>query len=379
MYIVFFLLFLGIVVTLAVIFFLSGRRKPVQAPPRPIADKVSRSSSADGAAEPMRQYNTLEQRAALIAAYPAVKEVAYRSIPEGVFPSILRDTDIDVRKAIETKISFIKLIPESSLKLLNLLRNPESEPGEISSIVKTNPVFSAKILQAVNTAYFSFPEKIVSIGRAITLLGYNNVRSLVFQDALNETIPRTSVASESYIQNWVHSGVVSVCAGYLGKQVLPGPGYDLATIGLLHDIGKYFIQKLEEGQMAAVDLPAVLREEQEHGINHAVLGALITTQWQLSESVAESIEYHHHPAFLPPEALPASCLKQSFVICLSDLISKVLGYAGLDSELLPIKDEYYDRFHLNHDLSTIITPPLLKEIEKTRAAIESYANVTLHG
>jgi HD-like signal output (HDOD) protein len=369
------LLLMVSVILLTVVLFRAGRKNRGQ-DSRSISSPMLKDSTPYRVAELSRSYNDSEQQAAIIEAYPGVKEIDYRPVPEGVFPSVLKDMELEVRKSIEAKVSLIKIIPASSFKLLSLLRNPLSRPNEISAIVQTNPVFSAKILQAVNSAYFSFPEKVTSVGRAITLLGYNNVSSLVCHDALSEAIPRTLIAPEVYIQNWVHSAVVSVCAGYFGKEVFHLPPNDLATIGLLHDIGKYFVQVLEERPLAPADLPIVLREEQQYGLNHPVLGALIAFKWQLSGSIAEGIEYHHHPSFLPPEALPESCLKQSFIICLSDLISKVLGHSGKECELLPIRDEYYDMFHLNRDLSTIITPSLLREIAKARATIESYLSLT---
>ena len=37
---------------------------------------------------------------------------------------------------------------------------------------------------------------------------------------------------------------------------------------------------------------------------------------------------------MPPESIPKPYLTQSFVICLSDLICKALGYGTTDDEIL---------------------------------------------
>jgi putative nucleotidyltransferase with HDIG domain len=323
-------------------------------------------------------YNTDAQQKMLFEVYPSLREIAYFSIPDGVLPTRIEDIDESIQEMIRGKTSSIKPVSANYVNLLNLLRNPESNPGEISTIVSTNPVFSAKILQTVNSAYFGLTDRVTSLGRAITLLGYNNVRALVFQDSLgNPAAAGRPDKPEAYINIWIHSAIVSVCAGYLGKKIFQFSEYDLATIGLLHDIGKYYHHLLEIQGEAASDLPGIIQEEQRYGINHATLGSFIARNWQLSDSIIQCIAYHHYPNFfLPENIVPATYLKESFVVCLSDLIAKVLGYKGQGDDILPIKEEYFKMFHLSLKLSDIITPELTKEIEKTRLTVESYIKVT---
>ena len=270
-------------------------------------------------------------------------------------------------------MSTIKPIPVNYLKLMNLLRNPESNPGEITSVTVTNPVFSARILRAVNSAYFNRPEKITSVGRAISLLGYNSVRALVLQETLNNVLPRERYGdADLYSKTWAHSAVVSVCSGHLGKNIFQFSEYELGTMGLLHDIGKYFIHMLKPVGEAATESPLMLREEQQYDINHACLGGLVAKNWQLSDSIVKGIEYHHYPAFSPPESIPERYIRHAFVICLSDLICKALGYGANDDEKLPIRNEYYEMFKMRPDLEENVTPRLIREIEKAHVTVQSY-------
>ncbi|MCX5806350.1 MAG: HDOD domain-containing protein [Proteobacteria bacterium] len=326
---------------------------------------------------PKQLHDADVQQKMLHELFPSLKEITYFSIPEGVFPTPIEHIDELLPKTIQEKIGLIKPIPTNSANLLNMLRNPESHPREISAIVSTNPVFSAKILQTVNSAYFGLNNKITSLGRAITLLGYNNVRTLIFEDSLKKVMPiGQDDKSEMYVNIWIHSAIVSVCAGYLGKKIFQFSEYDLATMGLLHDIGKYCYHLLEIQGEAAPDLPSIIQEEQKYSINHATLGSLIARNWQLSESIVQSIAYHHYPSFLLPESIPPAFLKESFIISLSDLIVKALGYKGQGDDILPIKEEYFNMFHLSSMLPGMITPSLIKDIEKTRLTVESYVKVT---
>jgi HD-like signal output (HDOD) protein len=322
----------------------------------------------------VRQLDTSDaDRRAMLELYPGLREIAYSPVPAGVFPTGHQTIEGETLKAIKEKISAIKPIPANYVKLLNLLRDPHSSPTEITTIVSTNPVFSAKILQTVNSPFFGLGQKVTSLGRAITLLGYNNVRTLVFQDSLTNSIPGLRKDADAYVNIWIHSAIVSVCAGYLGRELFRFSEYDTATMGLLHDIGKYFIGSLEKISQPDSGLPEIIQEEQQYRINHAALGSLIANSWKLSDSVVHAIEYHHYPSFLLPDAIPERYLKESFVVSLSDLIARALASQGQEGQLLAIKEDYYTMFHLSPDLSGILSPALSKEIEKARVTVESYS------
>jgi HD-like signal output (HDOD) protein len=318
---------------------------------------------------------------------PPIPEITYAMVPEGILPKPFNEVDSKFLQTVREKISQIKPIPSNSVKLLDLLKNPFSNWNDISAVVSTNPLFSAKILQAVNSAYFNRPDKVTSVGRAITLLGYNNVRSLVLEDVLETlTVKNQNSNSDAYVQACVHSSVVSACSGYLSKNIFHTSEYDIATIGLLHDIGKYFIPTLEplSGTLPEHPLywlktlrprpPLVIREQIEYSLDHTMLGSLLADRWELSDVIKYSIEYHHYPSFMPPESIAKPYLKQSFVICLSDLICKALGYGTTDDEILPIRPEYFAMFGLNPNPLELITPALTKEITSAYFTVKAYVD-----
>ena len=307
--------------------------------------------------------------------HPDLNEINYFIPAEDTFPTTLQDLDEKTRKIIEKKISVLPPMPTTSIKLLSLLRNPESNPNKVTALVSTNPVFSGKILQTINSSYFELPGKITSVGRAITLLGYNNVRTLVFQETIKNAVPKhLDMETDLYMKTWVHSAIVSTCAGYIGKKLFKFSEYDLATIGLLHDIGKYFLVTLQSHFEIISDIPALIKEEHQYGINHAVAGGLIANKWKLPDVIIHGIEYHHYPSFFLPEAIPKQYRTQCFTICLADLIAKVLGYYGQDEQILPIRDEYFEMYRINRDIRGIVTTDLIRDVEKSRLAVESYIN-----
>ncbi len=315
-----------------------------------------------------------DERSLVLEAYPALSEIPYIPVKEGLCPVPYVFVDDAIKDTLRRKVSGLPMVSATSLNLLRLLQDPRSNSGEVTTLVSTNPAFSANILRTVNSAYFSQVEKVTAIGRAITLLGYNNVRSLLMDDMVNNTLPASRVEDrQGHLRLWSHSAVVSVCAGHLGRTLFGMSEYALGTVGLLHDIGKYFSPLLNREDDPSPDMPALIREEREYHINHAAIGAVIARKWQLPEMVAETIEHHHDPSFYPPENIPESVSKAVFLVCLADLLCKVMGYAGEDEEILPVREEYYRKFNLSGDVVDLITPALIRDMEKARQTVESYA------
>ena len=344
----------------------SGKHQGMQASRRETPPKPAKTVTTSGTQDP-------EETATVLKAYPIFTSIPYSPVVEGAWPMSPDRIDPGLKSRIEERVSSLGPIKTNSVKLLNLLKDPASNPGEITSVVSTNPGFSAKILQSANSAYFNLPQKITSVGRAITHLGYNNVRSLVLQDALEGMIPGDNrMDSGTRMKIWQHSAIVSVCAGYLGKTIFAFSEYDLATMGLLHDIGKYFIPDAVLKTVTDPDVPLVGREEMSFGVNHAVLGSIVVRHWQLSDVISRAIGYHHHPTFLPPDTIPGEYVKYGFIICLSDLIGKLLDYDGDARDILPLREEYFITFRLPKDPAGLITQALLKEVEKTRLTVKSY-------
>jgi len=313
------------------------------------------------------------QRQAVVEQYPVLKEIPYLSIPNTPRPDFGQQIDERFLARIKERFSDQRPLFMNYGDLLNLLRSPDSNLSEITSLVSTNPLFSAKILQVVNSAYFGFQDKINSVGRAITLLGYTNVKSLVLQDYINNIIPKDSAEkAEMYARIWVHSAIVAACSGYFAQHIFQLSQYEFGTIGLLHDIGKYFLPSLDPRAAEESGLSGIAQEEKVYGLNHALLGSIIIEKWELSDSIINCIKYHHHPFFSPPESLPETYQKPSFILALADLAAKVLGYSGNDQDLFPILDDYYQLFGLTPELQEFVTPSLVKELEKARLTVLSY-------
>jgi HD-like signal output (HDOD) protein len=303
---------------------------------------------------------------------PDLGKIEYSSLDMVVPPKKLEEIGEGLKTRVRKMLDNVPPLPASSMQLTNLLRDPQVSAKQVAALVSTNPLISSRILRTVNSSYFGLSAKVTSVGRAITLLGFNNVQAIVMREALAATSPtfkNKDLANTDIL--WLHSTVVSACSLYLSKNVLAYAEHDLGTIGLFHDIGKYFLTPIESHIEAELEMPSLILST-DSGIDHALLGSMLAAHWQMPEVVVKCIEYHHYPTYFPPAEIPVPYQKPAFILCLADLICRSLGYVGPHVELLPIRQDYYDYFHLPSDLTNLVSRSLLKEIDKARIAVESY-------
>ena len=296
----------------------------------------------------------------------------YSSLDKTVPPKKLEDLDDGLKIKVKKMLDNMPPQPASSIQLANMLRDTQVSAKQIAALVSTNPLISSSILRTVNSSYFGLTTKVTSVGRAITLLGFNNVHSIVMRDTMQAALPASKDKElDETDALWLHSTVVSACSLYLSKNVLPYTEHDMGTIGLFHDIGKYFLASVERGTETELEMPTLVLS-MESDMDHALLGSMLAEHWQMAEIAVKCIEYHHYPTFFPLADIPEPYIKPVFIICLADLICRALGYMGPDMKLLPIRQEFYEKFNLPPDVTKLVNHALLKEIEKARNTVESY-------
>jgi putative nucleotidyltransferase with HDIG domain len=303
-------------------------------------------------------------------------EVHYSDPPENFEPKDHISINKDVKDQISKTIATIDKLPSSSFKTLDILDVTTSSAQDVASIIATDPVLSGIIIKTVNSAYFNLPRKISSLATAILFLGFNNVKSIVIQQSLNKTVSKTGQRhKETMNKLWMHSSIVSTCAYHLGKNVFNNHESDLATIGLLHDIGKYFLP-LMNPQNKQFDMVSMEKEEDCFGVNHALLGSMIAKHWALPDIIVDAIEFHHHPVFFPPDEIPTPFAKPAFIVCIADLIATSLEYGSGPSKIYPVNDSCLHHYGLKKgDIPLLITTDLIKEIKKASAAVKSYMSI----
>ncbi|NQU43383.1 HDOD domain-containing protein [bacterium] len=209
-----------------------------------------------------------------------------------------------LRKMI-TEVDTIPSLPSLYIELIREIDSLNSTVASIGGIVSRDPGMTAKILQLVNSAFFSRGRKILNPGHAVSLLGLDTVKALAISIHAFAQFDVSKVREMTLEDIWSHSLAVAVFAKWIGvSEGLDKEALDHAFVsGLLHDVGMLvladkmpleFEEAIRIAAQGEVDMSEA--ERQTVGASHAELGAYLLGLWGLPDSVIEALAFHHSPA-----------------------------------------------------------------------------------
>ncbi len=266
--------------------------------------------------------------------------------------------------------------PATVNKVMEICGDSNTSPTDLTRIISLDPVLTGKVMQLINSAYFGFSREIISLARAVIMLGMNTVKNLVLgATVLSAFGTRKDFRALNMDMFWKHSLGVGVIAKLIAKKRNVNnkllEGYFIA--GLLHDIGKIPLNsrfsdeymRIIESQGKAPQ-PLYISEKQLLGIDHTHVGHLIAEKWKLGAEISDAVTYHHDP-----ETYQGVQNDILFTVILSDYFanSSEIGFSG-NHYLKDIWPEVIRYLGTNGDLSIIdigeFNGEVAQEIEKAQ-------------
>lgn len=203
---------------------------------------------------------------------------------------------------------YIERMPSLSTtvtKVLEVCNQPNTSANDLNRIIALDPVLTGQVLKLINSAYYSLPNQISSLTRAIIMLGINTVKNLALSTAVLGSMGREdSFRSLSMDAFWTHSLCVGVMAKALaGLKGIPGMMQEeFFVAGLLHDLGKIplnncFAEEYRQSlELSGIEQsPLSKSEETLLGFDHSRAGKMIAEKWQLNQTLTELLRFHHTP------------------------------------------------------------------------------------
>lgn len=192
-------------------------------------------------------------------------------------------------------------LPIIYTKLTNLLQSPNATAKMISDVISEDQAIAVRVLNLVNSAFYSLPQKIGNLKHAIVILGLNQIRNLVLVTSTIKMFREIKSDSSFNMQKfWEHSIGCAVAARVLAETAYLKSPDDVFTGGLLHDIGKLVHAiYLKEDFAAVIDdvresgLPVIEVEKRIFGCDHTYTGMELAIKWNLSEGTVDMIRHHH--------------------------------------------------------------------------------------
>jgi hypothetical protein len=273
-------------------------------------------------------------------------------------PPIVRQK---VGKAMEGRFQ----MSSDSAKLISLLNSNSADAGEITQAVTRDPNLVTRILKVVNSAQFGLAMPIHAVGRAVVLLGFNNIRAIALADAVSLNAVTFEDAARTRML-WMNSAVTSACAASLAKKL--GNGVDMgdaATAGLLSNIGKMLMKVEETGKLSQVTgLPPCVVE--------GFVGSCFAGTWGLPVLTGQVLETASVSFHYSVENIPMEFRKIALTVAFASFITRWYGFSNGDTPELP-SQEFLDAINWKAPSSGHwIEGDTALEMEKARTAMQLY-------
>ncbi len=234
-----------------------------------------------------------------------------------------------VKREIE-HMGALPTIPTVVRRLLELCDNPRISLAEIAAIIGQDPVLAAKVLKVVNSPIYGFPGRISSLTQALLLLGLNVARGLLLGVSVLE------IMQKSIVGLWEHSVGCAIVAKIIAKRKGLKDPEEVSVAGLLHDIGKVFLnlkfpdryrEVVEEAGTRAIFI--IEAEKELFGVTHAEVEGWVGRKWNFPRSLVEQMVYHHKPGLSKHYSL------QTSIIHFSDVLIRGRGFGSGGDKLVP--------------------------------------------
>ena len=276
----------------------------------------------------------------------------------------------------EKVISGIDLLPSLSpavQEIIVISNDITASPKDLLEIIRTDPVLTAKILRLVNSAYFSLSHQVVSLNRALVLLGFNTIKNI----AISTEFVKLSSSSPTnkffqYQDLWEHM----IGVGAAGKYIARGCGEDRKVLeeyfiaGLIHDLGDFLLmrflpEEFHRIRVFALEKNLSLRDcsRQVLGFSSGEMGVALAGRWKLQAHLQKVIAKLENPN-------QGSEVKLEKIVMLADKFCRAnaVGFVS-DMDNADIRVEELSELGLSPTFLVDHKDDLLDEIAKAKVFI----------
>ncbi len=261
------------------------------------------------------------------------------------------------------KIDSIPSLPQVTNRVVTLVNKPETDARDLGRAIRSDPALTARVLKFANSRYYGHSGKVTSTRRAVTLLGFNTVRSLALSFGMEEHYTAPECPGFPRKEFWNYSLAVGVAGEIISRRI----GWDTEkqdcafSAGHLHAVGRAVID-----QHLHRELIRIIQKVNKEHINmfraenevlettHCELGAAVLEHWNLPEILVKTARHYYRPDEVEDGMVT--------VIHLASVLAKTknLGFSG-DDDISYLDEDKVNQLNLADDAIEII---LRKELPR---------------
>ncbi len=190
-------------------------------------------------------------------------------------------------------------IPKVVSEVISELDSVDPDARRIAESIATDPGLTARMLKLANSSLFGLTREIGSVQEAVTILGFNHVRTLVTAVALGDSFK--SVPGVNLEQFWRYSLNTAKICRTLAQSLKMNVNVAF-TAGLVHATGELVMYIGMPETMAQIDLSVsaldMKRAEVEQaalGYTYADVGAAFASKWAFPDAIVQALKHQRVP------------------------------------------------------------------------------------
>ena len=208
-----------------------------------------------------------------------------------------------LKKDVVDNLKKLYPMPHILLKARTLISGKKNFES-LEKLLNTDPAIAGRVLKIANASYYGIQGKVSSIQMAATVLGSDTLLQIITLVGHSKMLGRSldGYGLESG-DLWKHSLAVAICARFIEEAIQHQDGDDAFFAGLMHDAGKiilddYLLERdhLFQRYLELTRATMTMAEARIFEFSHADIGCELCLRWNLPQTMAEAIKYHHNPS-----------------------------------------------------------------------------------
>ncbi len=275
-------------------------------------------------------------------------------------------------------LSELPTLPNVALEVAALLDDARSTPKQITQVMKADQALTSKVLRLVNSAYYSIPNGVSTVERAVAFLGYNTIFQLLISVSVLEFSRLGGSSGIDIREFWKHSLGVAVAGEIIGQRIGYQSPAEIYAAGLLHDLGKLALAKVAKVKFAKAVEQAkregrLLRQvEREVGLpTHDQVGKTLAQQWRFPPGLRLAIGMHHHNFQMRQMSAPAQLQAMLDAVVLANALCRKFEIGDAGDPVIPDLDrELMDRLGLLEKDLLQIRGEMTRKVEQSKVFLD---------